>query len=88
VHLPVGLTEDSFRIRLAGTPDGAATIRVIDYRYRAVLRTTYATMRVAVTDGEVRVPPHGPATINILAVVERHGREGGIASAILRGFGL
>jgi adenine deaminase len=89
IHLPANLTADSFRIRLPQAVDGEVTIRVIDFHgRRAALRTTYGTMRVTVSGGEVQLPPHGESTVNRLAVVERHGRHGGTACAVLRGFGL
>lgn len=89
IHLPGDLTADSFRIRLPRPVDGEATIRVIEFHgRRATLRTTYGTMRVGVVAGEVQLPPHGDSTVNRLAVVERHGRHGRTACAVLRGFGL
>jgi adenine deaminase len=88
VRLPPGLGADAFRVRLPGRAEGSATVRVIEFHHRAVLRTTYGTMRVAVRNGAVEVPPHGDRTVNTLAVVERHGRGGEVASAVLVGFGL
>jgi len=88
VHLPAGLTADAFRVRVPGVPDGEATIRVIDFNGRsAPVRTTYATMRVAVAGGEVQLPAGGEPACRLLAVVERHGRTGRTSCAVLRGFG-
>jgi adenine deaminase len=88
VHLPPDLGPASFRIRVPGTPDGEATIRVIDFNGRsAPVRTTYGTMRVRVAGGEVRLPPADGRELAMLAVVERHGRHGGTACAVIRGFG-
>lgn len=89
VRLPRDLGAGAFRIRGPETPDGEATIRVIDFNGRsAPVRTTYGTMRVRVTGGEVPVLPSGDGReIAVLAVVERHGRHGGTACAVIRGFG-
>ena len=89
IHLPRGLGADAFRIRVPETRDGEATIRVIDFNGRsAPVRTTYGTMRARVADGEVPLLPSGDGReIAMLAVVERHGRHGGTACAVIRGFG-
>jgi adenine deaminase len=88
VHLPPGLTADAFRVRIPGHPGGEAAIRVIDFHHRAILRTTYGAMTVQVKEGAVLIPQDGAAAVNTLAVVERHGRGGQIACAVLRGLGL
>jgi len=88
IRLPGDLSAGTFRIRVPGTPDGEATIRVIDFNGRsAPVRTTYGTMRVRVAGGEVRLPPADGRELATLAVVERHGRHGGTACAVIRGFG-
>ena len=89
IRLPRELGAGAFRIRVPGTPDGEATIRVIDFNGRsAPVRTTYGTMRVRVVRGEVPVLPSGDGReLALLAVVERHGRHGGTACAVIRGFG-
>lgn len=88
VHLPRDLGAGAFRIRVPGTPDGEATIRAIDFNGRsAPVRTTYGTMRVGVAGGEVRLAPSDGRELALLAVVERHGRHGGTACAVIRGFG-
>ncbi|HLY21045.1 MAG TPA: adenine deaminase C-terminal domain-containing protein [bacterium] len=89
IRLPRDLAAGVFRIRVSGTPDGEATIRVIDFNGRsAPVRTTYGTMRVRVAGGEVALPPSADGReLAMLAVVERHGRHGGTACAVIRGFG-
>ncbi|MHB8733116.1 MAG: adenine deaminase [bacterium] len=89
IRLPRDLGPGAFRIRVPGTPDGEATIRVIDFNGRsAPVRTTYGTMRVRVAGGEVALLPSADGReLAMLAVVERHGRHGGTACAVIRGFG-
>ena len=88
IHLPAGLGADAFRLRVPGTPDGDAVIRVIDFNGRsAPVRTTYGTMRVRIAGGEVTLPAGDGRPAVTLAVVERHGRHGGVTCAVLRGFG-
>jgi len=88
IHLPRDLAAGAFRIRVPGTRDGEATIRVIDFNGRsAPVRTTYGTMRVRVAGGELQLPPADGRELALLAVVERHGRHGGTACAVIRGFG-
>ncbi|HEV2281087.1 MAG TPA: adenine deaminase C-terminal domain-containing protein [bacterium] len=88
IRLPRDLGAEAFRIRVPGTPDGEATIRVIDFNGRsAPVRTTYGTMRARVARGEVQLPSADGRELAMLAVVERHGRHGGTACAVIRGFG-
>ncbi len=88
VRLPEHLTAESFQIRLPQTADGEVTIRVIDFNGRsAPVRTTYGEMPVRVTRGEVVLPAAGGDRVARLAVVERHGGHGGVACAVIRGFG-
>ncbi|HEV2440425.1 MAG TPA: adenine deaminase C-terminal domain-containing protein [bacterium] len=88
IRLPRDLGAGAFRIRVPGTPDREATIRVIDFNGRsAPVRTTYGTMRARVAGGAVRVPSDDGRELAMLAVVERHGRHGGTACAVIRGFG-
>jgi adenine deaminase len=71
VHLPPGLSADSFRLRV---PAGAR-VRTIDYAPHGSPKTRFGE-----TDDV-----HGA---ELLAVVDRHRTHGGVALAVLRGFGL
>jgi adenine deaminase len=90
VHLPARLNADSFSLRPpAGFSGNRASVRMIDYWHRAVMRTTYASLELEVVDGEFEVmASDSEKTLNRLSVVERHGRHGGVSCALLRGFGL
>ncbi|HXX39263.1 MAG TPA: adenine deaminase C-terminal domain-containing protein [bacterium] len=88
IHLPATLAADSFRIRVPGIENGDAVLRVIDFNGRsAPVRTTYGAMRATIAGGEVVLPSGDGGRLATLAVVERHGRHGGAACAVLRGFG-
>jgi adenine deaminase len=88
IHLPENLSADIFRPRLPEHPSGRARIRVIDFHgRRAPIRTTYGTLDVNVHNGVIEIPGPTSPHLCILAVVERHGRSGRTACAIIRGFG-
>lgn len=89
VHLPVGLSEDSFRIRLEGVSRDSVRLRTIEWHPRGANKTSFGELEVPVHGGEACVPSEADGqSINLLAVVDRHRTHGGVTCALLRGFGL
>jgi adenine deaminase len=90
VHLPPGLSAESFRLRppgLAGKP--TALVRVISWHPRAGAKTSFLEAEIPVRDGELVPPPElDGETMNTLAVIDRHAVHGGGSTGLVRGFGL
>lgn len=90
VHLPPGLTADSFRLRPPGLPQsGRVTARVINWHLRGANKTSWGSIELPVRDGELVLPGEQEGeTLNTLVVVDRHDTHNGVAVGILRGFGV
>lgn len=84
VRLPRGLNEEKFKVEVEAS-EGEASVTAISV-LEGRLATRRAVERLPVEGGEVKADP-GRDVVKV-AVVERHGKGGGVGLGFVKGFGL
>lgn len=79
------LTEDDFRLK-APVAEGSVKTRVLAYAPGNALRTDFEVLELPVREGVVEY--NQVEGLNLITVIERHGRTSNQSFGVLKGFGL